>query len=60
MSDKEKSKQYDVTEFGSLGLLALGDVGLKLWRDKKAEVKDTSTTLSDQKKESKDKDDNNE
>ena len=39
----EEPKQIDqmeaVTERGSLGLLALGAVGLMAWRDKKAQIK---------------------
>lgn len=30
--------QYDIPVQGSLGLLALGYKGLKLWREKKAQV----------------------
>ncbi len=30
---KEKKLNYTVTPQGSLGLLALGDVGIKLWRE---------------------------
>jgi hypothetical protein len=30
---KEKKLDYTVTPQGSLGLLALGDVGIKLWRE---------------------------
>lgn len=31
--------EYVVSAMGSLGLLALGDVGLKAWREKREEVK---------------------
>ncbi len=30
---KDKKLNYTVTSQGSLGLLALGDIGIKLWRD---------------------------
>ena len=30
-----KVKEYEVPVLGSLGLLALGDLGLKLWREKR-------------------------
>ena len=30
-----KVKEYEVPALGSLGLLALGDIGLKLWREKR-------------------------
>ena len=32
-SHKKKKSNYIVTEKGSLGLLALGDVGLDMWRN---------------------------
>ena len=35
---KEKEtgvKEYEIPVLGSLGLLALGDVGLKMWREKR-------------------------
>ncbi len=35
---KEKDtgvKEYEIPTLGSLGLLALGDVGLKMWREKR-------------------------
>jgi len=28
-------KEYEIPTLGSLGLLALGDVGLKMWREKR-------------------------
>ena len=34
----EDSKKYTIPENGSLGLLALGDIGLIKWREKKAEI----------------------
>jgi len=34
MSDQEK--EYKITEEGSLGLLALGDVGIEKWREVRA------------------------
>jgi hypothetical protein len=30
---KDKKQEYNITPQGSLGLLALGDVGIKLWRE---------------------------
>jgi hypothetical protein len=33
------SKEYKIPEGGSLGLLALGDIGLIKWREKRAEMK---------------------
>lgn len=35
----QDGKAYEVTEKGSLGLLALGHLGLLAWRRKRAEVK---------------------
>ena len=35
----EKAKEYIIPEGGSLGLLALGDIGLTKWREKRAQVK---------------------
>ena len=40
MSQKENKKIiFDVGPEGSLGLLALGAVGLKAWREKRGELK---------------------
>ncbi|MDF2438119.1 MAG: hypothetical protein K0Q95_2495 [Bacteroidota bacterium] len=36
-SDEELPKNYEVTAQGSLGLLALGAVGIKAWRKKRKE-----------------------
>lgn len=36
MSKEEKSKEFEIPVDGSIGLLALGDVGLKKWREVKA------------------------
>ena len=36
--NKEKTsetKEYKIPVLGSLGLLALGDIGLKVWREKR-------------------------
>ena len=33
------STEYKIPEGGSLGLLALGDIGLVMWREKRAEMK---------------------
>ncbi len=35
---KSKSTEYKIPEGGSLGLLALGDVGLVKWREKRVQV----------------------
>tara|TARA_B100002052_G_C15431214_1_gene397132 strand:- start:144 stop:296 length:153 start_codon:yes stop_codon:yes gene_type:complete len=34
-----KKTEYNIPEGGSLGLLALGDIGLIKWREKKAKIK---------------------
>ena len=34
-SMKSETKKYEIPEGGSLGLLALGDVGLIKWREKR-------------------------
>ena len=36
--NKTEKKPYEVTPLGSLGLLALGDVGLQAWRKARAEA----------------------
>ena len=42
MTQKEnKKKFFNVDPSGSLGLLALGAVGLKAWREKRGELKVT-------------------
>ena len=35
------NEKFEIPEEGMLGLLALGDVGLKMWRQKRAEGKKT-------------------
>lgn len=35
-SEISMSKEYKITAEGSLGVLALGDVGLKLWREQRS------------------------
>jgi hypothetical protein len=40
----ESPKAYEVTSQGSLGLLALGAVGIKAWRKKRDEEKKNSET----------------
>ena len=53
MSDQEK--EYKITEEGSLGLLALGDIGIEKWRkvkakseaDRKAQEDNSNTTTTD-------------
>lgn len=49
--DKEQEKIYEVPEEGSLGLLALGDLGLKAWREKMAVEKAKEEKQKDNKKE---------
>ena len=34
----DKKKEYKIPPQGSLGLLALGDIGIKLWREKRKEA----------------------
>ncbi len=36
-SDQNNNTQYQITEKGSLGLLAYGDIGLRAWRKVKQE-----------------------
>lgn len=42
--------QYEVTPEGSLGLLALGHIGLRLWREKRKEHFQKLTAEQNQKK----------
>ncbi len=37
MKEQKKTgvKEYEIPVLGSLGLLALGDIGLKMWREKR-------------------------
>ena len=37
---KKTAKKYEIPKGGSLGLLALGDIGLVKWREKRAEMKE--------------------
>lgn len=61
MSDKStnntekdaKNIPYEVTPVGSLGLLALGAVGLKAWRQKREEFKALQEKNKEQNKEDK-------
>lgn len=39
MKESVNQQNYQVNEKGSLGLLALGDIGIKLWRDAKRTAK---------------------
>ncbi|WP_157811583.1 hypothetical protein [Lacinutrix sp. Bg11-31] len=39
MSEKLKKQPIEVTELGSLGLFAIGDLGLRAWRKVKKEAK---------------------
>ncbi len=34
------NEKFEIPEEGMLGLLALGDVGLKMWRSKRKELED--------------------
>jgi hypothetical protein len=55
-SHKMKKKQsYTVTPQGSLGLLALGDVGIRLWREAREKGKSESDTEKKQQHERKGK-----
>lgn len=50
MSDEKKA--YEITSEGSLGLLALGDIGIEKWREaKNKEAKETPNTQSEDGKE---------
>ena len=46
----EHGKKYDIPEEGSLGLLALGHVGLMAWREKRGAVGNLKTTNKQQAK----------
>lgn len=48
---KEGDQPYEIPEGGSLGLLALGYVGIMLWREKRHEIqlKRQELTLSNEK-----------
>ncbi|MDG4715037.1 MULTISPECIES: hypothetical protein [Winogradskyella] len=48
MNKETINHNYEVTEKGSLGLLALGDVGLRAWREVKKQAK--SKRKNEQKK----------
>jgi len=37
---EKTDKKYEIPKGGSLGLLALGDIGLVKWREKRGEMKD--------------------
>lgn len=57
MNEQEKKQDltgtvYEITEKGSLGLLALGARGLDMWRRKRDEIKNASASnpSSDEKK----------
>jgi hypothetical protein len=39
---KKPEPHYQITKAGSLGLLALGDIGLELWRAVRDEKKQTN------------------
>ncbi|WP_156115592.1 hypothetical protein [Psychroserpens sp. Hel_I_66] len=40
MKKKLENKPFEITEKGSLGLLALGDIGLRAWRKFKKEARE--------------------
>ena len=40
--------KYEVTPLGSLGLLALGDVGIKLWREARKKAEEAEQSGSEQ------------
>lgn len=40
MKEEKKKIAVDITEKGSLGLLALGDIGIKAWREVKATARE--------------------
>jgi hypothetical protein len=49
------SKDYKITSQGSLGILALGHVGLRLWRQEIEKAKQEQTKQSDSKNDQKQK-----
>ena len=49
------SKEYKITSQGSLGILALGHVGLRLWRQEIEKAKQEQTKQSDLKNDQKQK-----
>ncbi len=51
---KETDKKYEIPKGGSLGLLALGDIGLLKWREKRKEVKDKIENIRNNKRKAKD------
>lgn len=46
----EHGKDFEIPEGGSLGLLALGYVGLMLWREKKREIQNQIEKPADNEK----------
>ncbi len=50
---KNKKPNYTVTAQGSLGLLALGDIGIQLWREAVKENRETKKVNSKDKNEHK-------
>jgi hypothetical protein len=50
---KNKKPNYTVTAQGSLGLLALGDLGIQLWRDAIKENRENKKVNSKDKNEQK-------
>jgi hypothetical protein len=50
---KDTNQQLDIPPEGCLGLLALGDIGIKTWREKvkEAEAKEGTEQKPDEKKE---------
>ena len=44
------NEKFEIPEEGMLGLLALGDVGLKMWRQKRAETDTVKIKVEGEKK----------
>lgn len=47
----QPGEKYEVTPLGSLGLLALGDVGITLWREARRKAEEENKGSSDAKSE---------
>jgi len=47
MTQDKKVKEYEIPVAGSLGLLALGDIGVKMWREKRDAEKANSNKESE-------------
>ena len=44
------NEKFEIPEEGMLGLLALGDVGLKMWRQKRKEAEAVKIKVEEEKK----------